>query len=121
MTPRIVAPHPRIDAVRGCLAIERGPLVYCLEAVDAPAGTVVDDLRLTGDARAVDAPGSPRRDRRRRGRRRARAARTGGQWPYGSAGRRDGARPVELLAVPYVLWGNRGDGAMRVWIPAYQP
>ena len=31
VAPRLTAPHPRVDAVRGCLAIERGPLVYCLE------------------------------------------------------------------------------------------
>ncbi|MEU5658531.1 hypothetical protein ABZ802_23350 [Streptomyces sp. NPDC047737] len=23
----------------------------------------------------------------------------------------------ELTAVPYAVWGNRGAGAMRVWIP----
>ncbi len=25
---------PRVDAIRGCVAIERGPLVYCIEAAD---------------------------------------------------------------------------------------
>ena len=34
LAPRLTAPHPRIDAVRGCLAIERGPLVYCVEQAD---------------------------------------------------------------------------------------
>ena len=38
LEPRLTAPHPRVDAVRGCLAIERGPLVYCVEEADAPAG-----------------------------------------------------------------------------------
>ena len=27
------------------------------------------------------------------------------------------ARPVELTAIPYFRWANRGEGAMRVWIP----
>ena len=31
VSPRLTVPNPRIDAVRGCLAIERGPVVYCLE------------------------------------------------------------------------------------------
>jgi hypothetical protein len=122
MPPRLTAPHPRIDAVRGCLAIERGPLVLCVESADAPAGVRVDDLRLDpagplrevrrpdllGGIVAVEAAGrhvpAPAPD-----------------WPYAAAGAggRDGeaGAPVRLLAVPYALWGNRGDGAMRVWIP----
>ena len=38
MPPRLTVPDPRIDAVRGCVAIERGPLVYCIETADLPAG-----------------------------------------------------------------------------------
>jgi uncharacterized protein len=123
MAPRLVAPHPRIDAVRGCLAIERGPLVYCVEHADAPAGARLDDLRLDpaaplaererpdllGGIVAVEAGG------------RHRPAPADG-WPYAradpAAGDRDGDTPVTLTAVPYALWGNRGDGAMRVWTPA---
>ncbi len=116
MTPRAVGPHPRIDAVRGCLAIERGPLVYCLEAVDAPAGTVVDDLRLAGALEAVERPDllggivAVEADG-------AHAPADTWGWPYRTEPASNGARPVRLLAVPYALWGNRGDGAMRVWIP----
>ena len=34
MEPMLVASNPRIDATRGCLAIQRGPIVYCLEDRD---------------------------------------------------------------------------------------
>ena len=37
MTPRWTYPDPRVDALRGCAAIERGPLVYCLEQTDQEA------------------------------------------------------------------------------------
>jgi DUF1680 family protein len=125
MPPRLIAPHPRIDAVRGCVAIERGPLVYCLEAVDAPAGASLDDLLiepregleealrpdLLGGIVGVTATG------------RHRVAEGWDTWPYapadGAQGRGDGP-PVSVLAVPYALWGNRGDGAMRVWTPAVE-
>jgi len=112
MTPRRAAAHHRIDAVRGCQAIERGPFVYCLEGADAPGR--LDDLALTGEPRAVarpdllggivavEAPG-------------VRRAAPGG-WPYGPPAD-DGGEPVTLLAVPYAQWGNRGAGPMRVWIP----
>jgi uncharacterized protein len=109
--------------VRGCLAIERGPLVYCLEAVDAPAGTSIDDLLLDAAGPLEDQPrpdllggivGVTATGRHR-------TAEGFDTWPYapadGPQGRGDGP-PVSLLAVPYALWGNRGPGAMRVWTPA---
>jgi uncharacterized protein len=117
MRPRVVFPHPRIDAIRGCAAIERGPLVYCFEGADAPDGARVDDLRLDpggglrtvsredllGGIVAIEAAGAhrPAED---------------GEWPYGAPPNGDG-RAVSLLAVPYSHWGNRGDGGMRVWTP----
>jgi DUF1680 family protein len=117
MTPRLVFPHPRIDAVRGCAAIERGPLVYCLEGADAPTGARVDDLRLDpagalravsrpdllGGIVAIEAAGAHRRA-------------DDGLWPYGELSNCAGT-PVSLLAIPYSHWGNRGEGGMRVWTP----
>ena len=34
VSPRITRPDPRIEAVRGCVALERGPLVYCEEEAE---------------------------------------------------------------------------------------
>src|SRR4051812_18512251 len=50
MPVRVIAPHPRIDAVRGCVALARGPLVYCIEQADHPGDVPVEDLRLDPDA-----------------------------------------------------------------------
>jgi DUF1680 family protein len=110
LEPRLTAPHPRVDASRGCLAIERGPLVYCVEEADAPAGAIVDDLRIdpAAELRAVPSPDllggivaveTP-----------------GAHEPPEDVAALDGAVP--LRAIPYSHWGNRGEGAMRVWIPA---
>ncbi len=121
MPPRLVAAHPYVDAVRGCLAIVRGPLVYCLEQADlpadTPAGTVLEDVRLD--------PTAPMEE----------VHRTAGPVPVAvSFGARITAppspalyaapeprppdpEPVGLEAVPYFLWGNRDPGAMRVWLP----
>ncbi|HEX2701968.1 MAG TPA: beta-L-arabinofuranosidase domain-containing protein, partial [Solirubrobacteraceae bacterium] len=46
VSPRLTAPNPRIDAVRGCLALERGPVVYCFEDGDLPAGVSLADVAL---------------------------------------------------------------------------
>jgi DUF1680 family protein len=47
----LIEPNPRIDAIRGSLAIAYGPLVYCLEGVDQPAGTNLSDVRISPNAR----------------------------------------------------------------------
>jgi DUF1680 family protein len=50
MSARLVSAHPRVDAVRGCVALVRGPLVYCLEQVDLPNGVTLEDVRLDTSA-----------------------------------------------------------------------
>ena len=101
--PRLTSPHERVDAVRGCLAIERGPLVYCLEQTDHP-DVVLDDIRLL--------PGDMRSEQR--------ADLLGGVTVVHANGR-VGDRELELTAVPYLAWANRGTddrvGPMRVWVP----
>jgi DUF1680 family protein len=121
--PRLTAADPRVDAVRGCVAIERGPLVYCLEQTDHPGGglddIVLDTTRplavkhrpdLLGGVTTVVAAGRRRRIPDR------------GWWPYTPAGTTeagapDDGEPVELTAIPYYAWANREDGSMRVWLP----
>jgi len=45
MEPRLIEAHPWIESTRGCVAIERGPLVYCLEQADHP-DTKIADLEI---------------------------------------------------------------------------
>ena len=122
MEPRLTAADPRVDAVRGCVAIERGPLVYCLEQVDHPGGglddLVIDTTRplavkhrpdLLGGVTTVVAAGHRRR------------LPETGWWPYRSAEDTEApttpGEPLELTAIPYYAWANRRDGSMRVWLP----
>ena len=46
LNPRVVRPHPQIDAVRGQVAIERGPLVLALESVDLPDGVDTESVEI---------------------------------------------------------------------------
>ena len=119
MEVRLVASHPRVQTNTGRVAIARGPLVYCLEAVDHPEENL-DSLALSGssDLRArfdPDLLGG--------------MSVIGGQAEVVSSGHDDelystfqgGGRNVErstsLTAIPYFAWANRTPGAMRVWIP----
>ncbi len=56
MEPEYIAPHPRIDAIRGCIAVQRGPLVYCFESHDQPAGIDLLDVEIVTDEPLSAAP-----------------------------------------------------------------
>ena len=121
LEPRFTVADPRLDAARGAVAVEYGPLVYCLEAVDNP-GHRLDDLTVdTAVAPEVVPTAGPLQgvaSIRIGGRVRPR---TGASWwPYRLADAPTGEKPgqsVPLTAVPYFSWGNRGPGAMRIWVP----
>jgi uncharacterized protein len=115
MAARVIQPHPRIDAVRGCVAIARGPLVYAVEQADLPDGVTLEDVRIDPAAPimagrlpeipvtliasgTVSPPASEV------------------LYPPGLATERRG-EPLALTAIPYFLWGNRKPGPMRIWVP----
>jgi hypothetical protein len=112
--PRWTAADPRIDAVRGTVAVERGPLVLCAESVDLPDGADVRGLRidperplrpLADGALATGALAAP-------------AGET--EQPYRRRGTYlEDAYPIELPLIPYYRWANRGPSTMRVWIPTW--
>jgi hypothetical protein len=121
---RITRPDERIDAVRGCAAVERGPLVYCFEDHDQPEGVSVDEIVLTGENAAVDwrpellggvavvqIDGGSLTD--------GDGALPDGAapLPYRPAGASSPFRAARLTAIPYHAWANRGVRAMRVWVP----
>jgi DUF1680 family protein len=123
MPVRPVAAHPHVDAVRGCLALLRGPLVYCLEQADLPPGVALENVSLEPSARPEQAPAGPELPG-------AVSLAVGGRHrPTGSVGlyrdvvgeEPEAATAIELTAVPYFLWGNRTAGPMRVWIPVNHP
>ena len=108
--PRLTAPHPRIDALRDTLAIERGPLVYCLETADLPADVVLEDIRIAPDTTLAD------EDRSELAGGVVGVSAAGVARPAGQ-GLDPAATPVRLRAIPYHLWANREPAGMRVWIP----
>ena len=57
LEPRITRPDSRIDAVRGTIAVERGPFVLCAESVDLPGDLSVNELVVDADA-GVEALGA---------------------------------------------------------------
>ncbi|MBI9050191.1 MAG: glycoside hydrolase family 127 protein [Anaerolineaceae bacterium] len=119
--PVLVASNPRVDATRGCLAIQRGPIVYCLEDRDQElTGRLLDveintnqPLSIRWDGNLLDG---------------VMVVEAKGQFIDNTAWQghlyqpalntvQANVHPTCLIAVPYYAWGNREIGGMRVWIP----
>lgn len=105
--------NPKVRMNAGKVALQRGPLVYCLEEVDN--GPCLTDICLPKDAAF-----STYHDENLLGGVtviQAEACRSGADWDdalYQPA--QDTCRPVTLKAIPYYAWNNRGRGEMLVWI-----
>ncbi len=112
MTPQLLSANPLAPQTLGRVALQRGPLVYCLEQVDN--GPHLDALQISA--------GAVWREKAQKGRAApmlsAPAMRaSSAQW--GGALYRAGApslKAARIVAVPYCDWGNRGQGEMRVWL-----
>jgi uncharacterized protein len=129
MEPRLTYPDGRIDAVRGAVAVERGPLVYCFEQADQGDGRDPADLVLgsgqlrerpdvlpgVGPTVLIETGGAERAGLPRP----ARPGRAG--LPYHAQPDAGPAAPVTAVALPYFQWDNRDGRAMRVWLPDGPP
>jgi DUF1680 family protein len=122
--PRLTAAVPRLDVARGQVAVERGPLVYCLEQADH-RGVIVDDLCVADADLRDGAPitGLPPEVVPVLARGRAHVHRQAdGGFPYRTAAaplEPEHEGPIDLTFVPYYAWANRGAGPMTVWAPMH--
>ncbi|MDF2936874.1 MAG: hypothetical protein K0Q90_2247 [Paenibacillaceae bacterium] len=115
MEAQLVRAHPQLRANAGRVAIQRGPLVYAVEEADngygplsalvvqrdAPLVAQFDD-KLLGGAVVVEGQAVAEEE----------SGWSGGLY---SASQKKTV-PVSFKAIPYYLWGNRGEGEMAVWL-----
>ncbi|GAB4112976.1 MAG: glycoside hydrolase family 127 protein [Acidobacteriota bacterium] len=101
MEVRLVRAHPAVEADRGRLALQRGPLVYCAEWPDNP-GRRLAQLTV-GEASRLDYQFDPKL--------------LNGVGVISVSSRSPAAAGDQpWLAIPYYAWANRGKGEMLVWI-----
>lgn len=109
MPVRRVVANEMVKDDKGKVALQRGPLVYCVEWPDMKDGHVVnvmlpDSAVLSSEFRSdllngvevIKGEGKALR--------------------YGDAQRTLQKEPVALTAIPYYAWANRGRGEMAVWL-----
>ncbi len=120
-SPALIEANPRVDATRGCVALQYGPLVFCLESFDQQYPEAMLDMQidtdkpvnvhwrkdLPGGVLTLEASGFIQKME---------------PWQgilYSPVQQvKEPAREnIKLVAIPYYAWGNRGIGSMRVWIP----
>ena len=97
---RRVHAHEKVRADRGKVALMRGPIVYCLEAVDNPK---IDVHKVTLPRET--ALRAEQRDQL-----------LGGVTVLQGQGLDDQRRPIPVTAIPYYAWANRVKGPMTVWL-----
>jgi DUF1680 family protein len=97
MEVRLHRADERVVDTRGKVALSRGPVVYCLEAVDHPGLAVPGAAIDLGAALALDVADDLDG-----------CVTIGAQTPTG----------VPLRFVPYYAWANRAPGGMQIWVAA---
>ena len=123
MTPQLLEANALLREDAGRVAVQRGPLVYCLEQPDQPTLPSLFDASLTvGSGKEFHSE--------------FRQDFLGGILVLKHDGQRSGkplsdeplyrpsqgrgvtrGQPAELTLIPYYAWANRGPAAMEVWIP----
>jgi len=117
--PQFVAANPRVRDDVGKVAVERGPLVYCMEALDQPQGANVFDWFIDGTQRPrsewrADLLGGVTVVRASA----ARLSPGGDSRPlYSPAGAPRQSQPGQITLIPYYTFSNREPTSMQVWVP----
>jgi DUF1680 family protein len=122
MAPEAVASNPRLADNTGRVAVQRGPVVYCMEQLDQPHGVALSDVSVNlkqkstfqaehksdlldgvtvlhhnGEAYEVSSSEEP-------------------LYPLASSVPAK-TKPEDLTLIPYYAWANRDATAMQVWVP----
>ena len=108
MEPRTVRANHKVEADRGMISVERGPLVYCAEhpdnQFDIMGALVNQEPKFTlGKGEIAGTP--------------IQTLITDAQTlNFNKQGRLE-TQDQQLTLIPYYAWCHRGSGKMRVWLP----
>lgn len=118
MPAKMMQANPLVEETTNQIAIQRGPVVYCLESIDLPAGVEIErvvvpqtmQLRERYDAdflqgvTLLEGKALVKRDSK------------WGNELYREAVPQN-TEEMKLRLIPYFTWANRGPSEMSVWLP----
>jgi uncharacterized protein len=118
VVPQVLEANPRVADDTGRVAIQRGPLIYCLEEIDQPSGISLSDVAV-----------NPGRQPAEQFQTEFKSDLLGGtvvlhhtgergssqKALYSRYGREAKTRKVPLTFIPYYAWANRQATSMQVW------
>lgn len=108
MEARVVKAHPNVEADRGKISVERGPIVYCAEWADNDFNVLSTFMNRKPEFSVVNQPELLHGINQ---------LKTNAQTlGYDEKGRLF-VKDVELTMIPYYAWAHRGSGEMAVWLP----
>ena len=116
MEAQLVESNPLVEENRNQVAVQRGPVVYCLESQDFEGKNIFDAVIpssivwkaapvVIGGAKVVSLEGDARLIEKT-------------DWSnslYHPISKNTVITPIKLI--PYFAWGNRGHSEMSVWLP----
>ncbi len=114
----LVQSDPRVEETWGQAAVMRGPLVYCAESVDLPAGVSLWDVRLPRDANWEIQQDAQQLDGVTVLKTKAIAVPRPKSSDVVFQRIAEGAsQSIDLTLIPYFAWNNRAETEMSVWLP----
>jgi DUF1680 family protein len=118
MPAQLIEANPLVEETRNQIAIERGPIVYCLESPDLPQGVRVEDVTIPADAE-LTAHFEPNLLGGVTVIETAALLKPSDNWSdqlYRPLHHEQG-KAIHVRFIPYFAWSNRGPSEMSVWLP----
>ena len=121
VVPQVIEANPRVADDTGRVAVQRGPLIYCLEEIDQPSGTALSDVAINAGGHPADAFQPEFKSDLLGGM--VVLHHMGAVYDRGPSEKllysrysRDArTRKVPLIFIPYYAWANRQASSMQVW------
>ena len=124
MAPQILEANAQVTENNGRVAVQRGPLVYCMEQIDQGEGVALKDVALKAEKGSSarfeekfdkDLLGGVLVLRHAGAVYQESADRSGLYFSHDAAPPK--SRPAQLTLIPYYAWANRVQTPMQVWTP----
>src|SRR6202158_4647778 len=124
MAPQVLEANAQITENNGRVAVQRGPVVYCMEQIDQGDGVALKDVALEVDEKGSghfqekfekDLLGGVLVLRHSGAAYEESANRSNLYFPHNAPARK--SRPIQLTFIPYYAWANRAQTPMQVWTP----